>query len=115
LTVGKQGNSGASSPTRAVWFGGYSDATSNINVIDYSTIATLGNAIDFGDLTAVAQGKASGSTHTRAVSSGGFGNTILSTIEYVTIATTGNATSFGNLLEANGVGSGLSNGHGGLQ
>ena len=37
---------------RAVFAGGYN----KVNVIDYVTIATTGNATDFGDLLAGAQG-----------------------------------------------------------
>ena len=44
---------GASSPTRAVWAGGYGAPNNNTsrNEINYSTIATKGDAVDFGDLT----------------------------------------------------------------
>ena len=37
------------SPTRGLFGGGYGN--DNSNVIDYVTIATTGNATDFGDLT----------------------------------------------------------------
>jgi hypothetical protein len=37
------------SPTRGLFGGGYNGAY--LNVIDYVTIATTGNATDFGDLT----------------------------------------------------------------
>ena len=42
--------------TRGVFGGGYSGGVSN--VIDYITIATPGNAIDFGDLTVARYGPA---------------------------------------------------------
>ena len=38
-------------PTRAVQFGGYGGpSVNNVNTIDYVTIQTMGNSIDFGDL-----------------------------------------------------------------
>ena len=36
------------------------------------------------------------------------------TIEYVTIAQTGNSVDFGDLIFGNSLGTGISNGHGGL-
>ena len=47
-----------SSPTRGVFAGG-SDPTIS-NVIDYITIQTLGNALDFGDITTTGRAQASG-------------------------------------------------------
>tara|TARA_R110000868_G_scaffold101771_13_gene280308 strand:+ start:3228 stop:3410 length:183 start_codon:yes stop_codon:yes gene_type:complete len=46
-----------SSPTRGV-IGGGADGLTNYNIIDYVTIATTGNAIDFGDLTSGRSGLA---------------------------------------------------------
>ena len=44
--------SGASSKTRGVWGGGYvSPSNANTNVIQFVTIASAGDASDFGDLT----------------------------------------------------------------
>ena len=37
------------SSTRAVWTGGYDPNVSNL--IDYTSIATGGDAVDFGDMT----------------------------------------------------------------
>ena len=87
--------------------------------IDYITIASEGNAIDFGDTSnSVAQIKNGASTGTRGVFAGGTtdGSDALNRIEYVTIATTGNAQDFGDLGmggRRNGIG-GLSDSHGGL-
>ena len=44
LTVG----SAFSSPTRGVWAAGY--AGGNTNIMNYVTIATFGDAVDYGDL-----------------------------------------------------------------
>lgn len=52
LTVARFSLSASSSQTRAVWCGGGSDTSpsvTNVNTIDYVTISTAGNAIDFGD------------------------------------------------------------------
>ena len=67
----------------------------------YVTIASAGNATDFGDLTAAnAQSPAGVSSSTRGVRGGGRDPDIgpVNTMDYVTIATTGNATDFGDLL-----------------
>ncbi len=76
-------------------FGGGGGKTS---LIDYVTIATTGDAINFGDLTLKRYGLAACSNGERGVFGGGEPSTSL--IDYVTIATTGNATTFGNLTVA---------------
>ena len=79
--------------TRGVFGGGHA-----LNVIDYITIATLGNATDFGDLTAVKNNLAGVSNGTRGVFGGGEITGVESNImDYITIATTGNAIDFGDL------------------
>ena len=106
---------GASSSTRAVWMGGGIAAPTYAaqNVIDFNTIATLGNAVDFGDLQEASKHHSACSSQTRAMIAGGSsGDTDL--IQYITIATTGNSTDFGNLTVGR-YGAGVtSNGHGGL-
>lgn len=83
-----------------------------VNVIDYITTATTGNATDFGDLT-VSRGRlaATSSKDTYAVFIGGYNSNV---IDYVTMASTGNASDWGdcdvNLMHAGA----LSNNHGGL-
>ena len=87
------------------------------NVIDFITMATFGNATDFGDLT-VARGSLGGaSSPTRGVFYGGVAHpssTELDVIDYIEIATTGNALDFGNADPARRNTGALSNGHGGL-
>ncbi len=88
-------NNGVSSPTRIVTAGGYVNPGAYTNVIGYFTIATTGNATDFGDST-VARGR-SGGIHnaTRGIFTGGFNTaTSRNTIDYIKIATTGNAVDF---------------------
>ena len=89
----------ASSSTRAVYAGGNNtpapfSSGSDTNVIDYIQIMTLGNAVDFGDLTRAVGDLVGFSSGVRGVFAGG-GKT--NTIDYVQIATTGNADEFGDL------------------
>jgi len=76
--------------------GGGADSTRN--VIEYITIATTGNATDFGDLTQARSGLAGMSDGSRGVfTKGNFGTSGSGvTIDYVTVATTGNAIDFGD-------------------
>lgn len=70
------------------------------NIIDYITIASTGNATDFGDTTrSGAANQASGAcaSSTRGVMGGGIN---VNTMDYVTIASTGNAQDFGDLTAA---------------
>lgn len=112
--------SSASSDTRALSMGGYTDTggATEVNIIDYVTIATTGNTTDFGDLTVARYEGYGVSTNTRAVAGGGLsfggGTTLRNVMDYVTIASTGNATDFGDLLSNTYSLAGASNGHGGL-
>jgi len=94
--------------------GGYqSSAPYNLNDIEYITIASAGNATDFGDLTVARRIGQAMSNATRAIAFGG--NAGAQSMDYVTIATTGNATSFGTLTAYYGTDSAAcSNSHGGL-
>tara|TARA_R100000458_G_C8128166_1_gene144264 strand:- start:38 stop:439 length:402 start_codon:yes stop_codon:yes gene_type:complete len=67
------------------------------NTVDYVTIASTGNATDFGDLTAAKTGVGSCASPTRALVGAGYDGSETVTIEYFTIATTGNGTDFGDL------------------
>ena len=87
----------------------------------YITIATLGNAIDFGDLTQARDGSATMSSPTRMVMAGGWSYPALyNVIDYVEITTTGNAVDFGDTTHGDSddgkvvQASGVSNAHGGL-
>ncbi len=86
---------GCSSSTRGLTAGGNTgnpDYT-NLNVIDYVTIASTGNATDFGDLISISglNVRGASSETTGTFMQGGV------TVVSVTIATTGNATDFGDL------------------
>ena len=80
--------------------GGYSTIIDNI---EYVTIATTGDATDFGNLTVARNRTTAASNSTRGIWAGGgktSGNTssdLYNTLDYVTIASTGNASDFGDL------------------
>jgi hypothetical protein len=100
---------------RGVFGGSYTYGPSSrpsSNVIDYITISSTGNAIDFGDLTLARGTGGSCASSTRGVFGGGNTGAPASpgannTIDYVTISSTGNAQDFGDLTAAreHGVGS----------
>ena len=85
----------------------------NYNTIDFVTIASAGNATDFGDLITAISNASFASNSIIGLSMGG-SNGSLNTIEFITIATTGNASLFGELLSTQGEGAGCSDSHGGL-
>ena len=87
----------ASPGVRALFMGG-TGGSGNLAAIDFISIGTTGNAADFGDLQAVRDGGALGSS-TRAVQGGSAGPTN-EVMEYVTISTTGGSTGFGDLQRA---------------
>ena len=126
LSVFRQGVGDAANSTRLVLaggLGGSSGGTAKQNVLDYVTIASTGNATDFGDLTRKSQYTGGVSNATRGVFAGGigstsddYGTTHLNIIDYITIGSTGNATDFGDLQAAKKQCIGAtSNAHGGLQ
>ena len=110
-----QCNGGASSQTRGIIFSGKSSPSAAKNVIEYLTLASAGNAVNFGDIVNAGSnsGSAACGNQIRGVvktSSGADGNIL----EYVTIATTGNTTDFGDLATGRRVYSSLCDAHGGL-
>ena len=127
LTVARRTLGAASNSTRGIFFGGQNaNPNSNAgltNTIDFITIASSGDATDFGDLTFGTNNGAINCMHgmasaTRVVMPGGtafpFG-TDVNNIVYVEIATTGNSVDFGTLATRGTSGpSAFSNGHGGL-
>jgi hypothetical protein len=84
--------------------------------MDYITIASTGNATDFGDLLALTNTMGATSSSTRGVFMGGYNGIVTSNvIQYITIATTGNSTDFGDLTLGSSAGAATSNNNGGLQ
>ena len=87
--------SGASG--RGLWGGGYNTGlSSNLQSIEYVTIATLGNGVDFGSLSQKNTQFSACSSETRALFGGGTGAVVLNTIDYITIASGGNVADFGD-------------------
>ena len=92
-----------------------SPSESASNVMQYVTIATLGNALDFGDLTVARMTRSSGcASPTRGCALGGYTPGKSDVIDYIQISTLGNAVDFGNMIAAIAANGCCSNGHGGL-
>ena len=109
------GSGNASNAVRAIFLGGTDAPDPHTTAIQYNTFATLGNSIDFGDLTSSRRGGGSVSDCRRAVCAGGRNPSDLDVIDYVQVMSQGNAVDFGNLLAAGSFNcSGASNAHGGL-
>ena len=74
---------------------------SNSNTVDYITISTAGDAIDFGDLVSTKQWNTAGyASNTRAVNPGGGNPSVTDNIDFATISSTGNYADFGNLVDS---------------
>jgi hypothetical protein len=99
-------------------YGGYVNALSNNTfTIEYVTMASTGNASDFGDLNERLRIRNGGSSTTRGLMMGGMNAAFVrkNQMQYVTIATTGNTIDFGDLTTEHADTNGTSNQHGGLQ
>ena len=105
----------ASNATRAIVFNGRDSNNNPTNTIQFITMATTGNSVEFGDVTSGYQ-QMGGSSQTRAVIASGIGNpgSSQNIIEFVEIATTGNAADFGDCTARDENLGACSNGHGGL-
>jgi hypothetical protein len=89
---------GFSSETRGVFHQCLSTGpTTRHNIIDYITIASTGNALDFGDTTYTRAHSGAVGSPTRGVWAGGYTPSDVNSMDYVTIASTGNAKDFGDL------------------
>ena len=88
------------SPTRGVFGGGYSyPANPNgVENIQYLTIATTGNTVDFGDMSTACHNIGGSGNSIRGVFALGTAHPTvgLNVLEYITIATTGNSADFGD-------------------
>ena len=86
-----------------------------LNTIEYITIATEGNTVDFGDLPFINNQQCAAASSTRCCLIGGnAGLPNFNAISYVTIASTGNAIDFGDLTTKRGQAQANSDVHGGL-
>jgi hypothetical protein len=106
LSLNRGDHASCSSSTRGIWAGGYNPVAprQSVNVIDYVEIATLGNALDFGDLSDKVYSISGCSSPTRGIFGGGgiylepSPATRTSTIRSITISSTGNSIKFGDLV-----------------
>tara|TARA_Y100001938_G_scaffold94613_1_gene129682 strand:- start:1814 stop:2797 length:984 start_codon:yes stop_codon:yes gene_type:complete len=97
LTVGRDRLAAVSNINRGCWGGGNgrNPGSFTSNTIDYVTIASTGNAQDFGDLTTARERMRGGSSNgVRGVFWGTKNNNVM---DYITIPTTGNAVDFGDM------------------
>ena len=101
LTQARYGICGSSNSTRGLkWQGMPAPGTiEGTLAIDYITIASTGNASDFGDCAQLNRRCSALANDTRSVKAGGVG-VDQDLMEYVTITSTGNTTSFGDLLDS---------------
>ncbi len=103
------------SSTRGCFIGGLDTsppADLDIDVIDFVTIRSTGNATDFGNLTNAVAMAGAASNAVRGIVCGGTPNnqtTVLNNIQFITIATTGNAVDFGDLLNVSVAGCTVAN------
>ena len=96
LTQSKFNGQSGSNSTRGLFAGGDAGGT-NTSVIEYISLTTVGNGIDFGDLSAARQPGAGGVfSSTRGIFAAGSPGA--NTIEFVTISTLGNVADFGDLV-----------------
>ena len=110
LTTNRGDASALANDTRGIWAGGETGngGAVRVNTMDYVTIATTGNATDFGDCAGNRQAMIACSNNVRGLWGGGTGGS--NEIKYVTIMTTGNVTDFGDLTASRGGLGGCSNG-----
>ena len=113
LTATRDQLAGCSDTTRAIFAGGKQQASPSpeYNIIDFVTIATTGNAQDFGDISQVTTGSSASSDSTRGIIVLGYTapGPMINIIEFVTIQTTGNAQDFGDLIQARYLSANMSN------
>ena len=92
-----------SDQTRGVRMGGYSETANPAaftDTIDFITMASEGNATDFGNCLSAILNGAPAQNKTRGVMMGGSTPTYTNTIQFITIQSAGDATDFGDLLAA---------------
>ena len=100
------------SPTRGLFGGGRPLAPTNstyTNSIEFVTIQTKGDALDFGNLVAAAGAMDGCSSTTRGLWGAKYGGSFTAAIDFVTIATFGNASDFGDLTRTVFGAGGMSN------
>ena len=103
LFTGRYGHGTTSSPTRAVVMGGANNNSGDDRAeraMEFFTLASSGNATDFGETDVKRRMIMNGSSNgTRGIFGGGATSVNLKTISYVNITSAGNAEYFGDLTE----------------
>ena len=106
LTTNRYTLGAGANSVRGLFTGGYQDGLSpdtDVNAIEFITIATEGNATDFGDRTQVGRLPSCASNDIRCVMASALTPAgKQDTIDFVQFSTTGNATGFGDLSSARG-------------
>ena len=105
---------------RGVFAAGYeyhgsSNPSGTTDDVDFITIASTGNAIEFGQLTSARSHGSGMGTGTRGIFAGMGGSpSLLNIIDFISFSTTGNAEDFGDLSETRREGGCATDSHGGL-
>ena len=109
LSSARFGGTGVSNSTRGISLGGSGPTGGTINAgmneIEYVTIQSLGDAVDFGDLVQELASIQSCQSQTRGIITGGSedsSNSRVNGIEYITMSTLGNAADFGDASAVHG-------------
>ena len=114
-TDSQRGCGSCSNSTRGLFAGGGPSGPVSINVMRYITIASTGNAIDFGDRTIQTRLVSAAANGTRGVFTSGLDPSInYNVMDFVTISTLGDAQDFGDLTDVFHAHTGVSDSHGGL-
>ena len=113
-TIGYHHRGSTCDSTRGLFSGGYNPLAQVQNKIDFITIASTGNATDFGDLSVARRSGAGTANSIHSIFAGGYLPGVSNTIDRVVIQTTGNAKDFGDLFHKTHENSGSSDSHGGL-
>ena len=113
LTVARRTPGALSNSTRGIWAGGSNNtpiANNHVDIIDYITIASTGDAVDFGNLSTTRDGPGGCANSIRGLLAGGYIAPARSNvIDFVTIATLGDTIDFGDLTNARSVAMGAGN------
>ena len=94
---------------RGLFMGGHDGSANRQDRIDFITIATAGDAVDFGNLTDSRSAAAAIASNTRAMLLGGTSPGNVNTVDFVTISITSDAIDFGDLTAARHWTQGVSN------
>ena len=106
----QQANGNISSQTRGIFVAGGTSSTARVDDMDYITIASTGNAADFGDASQATANQGGAANTTKGIAAGGNNNSYENRGEYITIATLGNAVNTNGLTVSRDQLAGFSNG-----